>query len=79
MCVVGVLPRGTPQRSSSRSKAVFDWAPARLNWPASLGSRHALPSSFRARRRASTPSSVSHSTSRGPDSTRRGRRSGVAS
>ena len=43
MCVVGVLPRGTPQRSSSRSKAVFDWAPARLNRPTSLGSRHAPP------------------------------------
>ena len=71
MCVVGAFPLGTPQRSSSMSNAVFDWAPARLNWPTSPGSRHALSSSLRVRKRASTSASVNHSTSRGPDSTKR--------
>ena len=41
ICVVGTRPEGTPHRPFSSSRAVFGWAPARLNWPVSRGARQA--------------------------------------
>ena len=60
---MGDRPEGIPQRVPSKKRGIFGWAPARLKWPRSPGSRPVPCCSTRSRRRSAMSSSVSHSTS----------------
>jgi len=64
--VVGRRPEGMPQRPFSKSRAVLGCAPARLNWPVSLGKRHAAGSSRSSRSRSAISASSSQSTRSAP-------------